>query len=68
VDHGAGAGGVLRRFAVAYLTLIVSSLRDRLSAADVAALEGLLDGPHALAGRSDLTVRATRTLWVAHRL
>lgn len=58
---------LVRRFAAAYLGLIVSSLRDRLPAADVAALERLLDGPDALATRSDLTVRATRTLWIAHR-
>jgi len=58
---------LVRRFAVAYLTLVVSSLRDRLPAADVAALEGLLDGPHALASRPAPTVRASRTLWIAHR-
>jgi len=58
---------LVQRYADAYLRLIVSSLRERLSTPDVAALEALLTGPGALATRPDLTVRASRTLWVARR-
>lgn len=60
---------LIRRFAAAYLTRIAPAVTGRLSAADQAALDELLaaNGPHALAARSDLTVRATRTLWIARR-
>jgi SAM-dependent methyltransferase len=58
---------LVRRFAVGYLGLAAPAVRGRLSAADASALDGLLDGPHALSTRSDLVVRASRTLWTAHR-
>ena len=60
---------LVRRFAVAYLTLAVSALEGRLAPADRSGLRDLLapDGPDALTRRGDLTVRASRTLWVARR-
>lgn len=59
---------LVRRFAVAYLTLVVPALEGRLAPADLSGLRDLLapDGPRAL-GRRDLTLRASRTLWVARR-
>jgi hypothetical protein len=46
-----------------------SGLDDRLSADDRAALDTLVDseGPDGVLRRSDLTVRAARTGWVARR-
>jgi SAM-dependent methyltransferase len=52
------------RYAQASLRRLRSGLDDRLSAADQAALDTLIDGvPH----RSDLTVHAARTIWIAKR-
>jgi hypothetical protein len=46
-----------------------SGLDGRLSAADLAMLDTLIDsdGPDGVLQRADLTVRAARTVWVARR-
>lgn len=55
------------RFAQAWLGRLRSDLGDRLSQDDVSTLGALLDdeGPHSLLRRGDLTVRATRSAWIA---
>lgn len=57
----------LVRIAHTFLTRMRSGLSDQLSAEDLAALDDLLDleGPRGLAGRSDLSMRGTRTVWAA---
>ena len=51
------------------LQTLRSDLDGRLSADDLAALDTLLDsdGPDGVLRRDDLTVRTTRTVWVARR-
>ena len=57
------------RYAQAALGRIRSSLDGRISDGDLAALDTLLDGdgPGSLLRRDDLSVRTTRTVWVARR-
>jgi SAM-dependent methyltransferase len=57
------------RYAQATLRRIRSSLDGRISADDLATLDALLDsdGPDSILERDDLTVRTTRTAWVARR-
>jgi SAM-dependent methyltransferase len=57
------------RYARAYLQRIRPALDGRLDAADLATLDTLIDpaGPASLLRRADLTVRATRTAWIARR-
>lgn len=60
---------VTASFVAAYLSRVRPSLDDRLSVADLTVLDTLLSryGPHALTHRTDLTVRAARTAWLARR-
>jgi SAM-dependent methyltransferase len=55
------------RYAQVSLRRMRSGLGDKLSAEDLAALDTLIDsdGPDSLLRRDDLTVRATRTVWIA---
>ncbi|MGA2830451.1 MAG: class I SAM-dependent methyltransferase [Streptosporangiaceae bacterium] len=57
------------RYAQASLRRIRSGLDDRLSTADLAALDTLIsgDGPDGVLRRDDLTVRAEKTVWAARR-
>lgn len=57
------------RYAQSWLTRLRSGLDDRLTPEDRAAFDALLDehGPHSLTARTDLTVRAARTVWLARR-
>ena len=57
------------RYAQACLGRIRAGLDGRISAGDLATLGMLLDGdgPGSLLRRDDLTVRTTRTVWVARR-
>jgi SAM-dependent methyltransferase len=57
------------RYAQVSLRRIRSGLDGRLSAADLATLDTLIDGdgPDNVLRRDDLTVRAARTVWVARR-
>jgi SAM-dependent methyltransferase len=57
------------RYAQASLLRLRSGLDGQLSAADLATLGTLLDGhgPGSVLRRDDLTVRTTRTVWVARR-
>ncbi|MEV8638447.1 methyltransferase domain-containing protein [Streptosporangium sp. NPDC051023] len=57
------------RYAQATLRRIRSGLGDRMSADDLATLDILVDddGPGSVLRRDDLTVRATRTVWMARR-
>ncbi|MGI8447233.1 MAG: class I SAM-dependent methyltransferase [Streptosporangiaceae bacterium] len=57
------------RYALLSLQRIRSAVDGRLSAGDLAALDTLLegDGPASILRRDDLTVRTTRTVWVARR-
>ncbi|WP_067832203.1 class I SAM-dependent methyltransferase [Actinomadura kijaniata] len=57
------------RYARALLRKFRSHLDDRLAPDDLATLDALLDdeGPHSVLRRTDLTVRATRTVWTAAR-
>jgi len=57
------------RYAQASLRRVRSSLDGRMGADDLATLDTLLDsdGPDGVLQRGDLTVRATRTVWVASR-
>jgi SAM-dependent methyltransferase len=61
----AGAG----RYARAYLRRIRPMLEGRMDAGDRAALDTLIDGdgPGGLLHRRDLSVRGTRTAWIARR-
>jgi SAM-dependent methyltransferase len=58
-----------RRYAQATLRRIRSHLDGRLSAADLAVLDTLIDsdGPHGVLRRDDLAVRTARTVWAARR-
>ena len=57
------------RYARAYLRRIRPVLGGRLDAGDVAVLDTLIDsdGPDGLLRRAGLTVRSTRTAWIARR-
>ena len=57
------------RYAQLSLQRIRSGLDGQISAADLATLDVLLDGdgPGSILRRDDLTVRTTRTVWVARR-
>jgi SAM-dependent methyltransferase len=57
------------RYAQASLQRIRSGLDGRMSADDLATLDTLIDsdGPGSVLRRDDLTVRTTRTVWVARR-
>ena len=52
------------RYAVATLSRARHSLEDKLSAADIAELDALAP---ALSTRDDLTVRTSRTVWLARK-
>lgn len=56
-------------YADRYLRRMRSAVDAELPTADLAVLDGLLDrdSPHAVLTRADLTVRSSRTLWVARR-
>ena len=58
-----------RRYAQASMSRLRAGLEGRISAADTAELDALLDadGAGSLLRRDDLTVRTTRTAWVARR-
>ncbi len=57
------------RYAQASLQRLRSGLDGQMSADDLATLDTLLDsdGPDSILRREDLTVRTTRTVWVARR-
>jgi SAM-dependent methyltransferase len=57
------------RYVQLSLRLLRSNLDGRVSADDLATLDTLIDsdGPEGVLQRSDLTVRAARTVWVARR-
>jgi hypothetical protein len=57
------------RYAQATLRRIRSHLDGRIGSGDLAALDTLIDsdGPGSVLRRDDLTVRTTRTVWVARR-
>lgn len=57
------------RYAQLSLQRLRAGLDGQISAADLATLDQLLDGdgPGSILRRDDLTVRATRTVWVARR-
>jgi hypothetical protein len=63
--HSTGAA----RYARESLRRFRPALDRRLDAADLAALDTLIDsdGPEGLLHRNDLNVRGSRTVWVAHR-
>ncbi|MER8188620.1 class I SAM-dependent methyltransferase [Kitasatospora sp. NPDC094015] len=63
------AGPSLTAYAQACLATLRSHAADGLDSADLAALDALLDEeqPHSLARRHDLSVRTTRTSWIARR-
>ncbi|WP_217143037.1 class I SAM-dependent methyltransferase [Streptomyces sp. AC627_RSS907] len=58
------------RYATGILQRIRSVVADGLSAADLTALDQLLDtsSPHSILRRDDLTVRTERTVWAARRV
>ncbi|MET7451619.1 class I SAM-dependent methyltransferase [Streptomyces sp. NPDC005574] len=68
LDHTT-AGPALNRYAQVCLAKLRLHAEGLLEADDLAALDALLDEtrPHGIARRRDLTVRTTRTLWVARR-
>lgn len=57
------------RYARAYLQRIRAALHERLSPADLEALDALLapDGPESLLVRTDLVIRGSRTAWLGRR-
>ena len=59
----------IERYARAFLSRIRSALADRLASEDLDALDHLLadDDSQAVLRRRDLTLRSTRTAWVARR-
>ena len=69
IDLGSPLPAAAGRYAQLSLERIRSSLDGRISAGDLATLDTLLDGggPGSLLRRDDLTVRTTRTVWVATR-
>lgn len=65
-----GAGNpAIGRYALATLRRLRHRVADILAAADLAALDRLLDtdGPHAITRRDDLALRTERTVWAARR-
>jgi SAM-dependent methyltransferase len=58
------AAASVARYATVTLGRARHGLADKLSAGDMAALDALIP---ALSGRDDLTVRTTRTVWLARR-
>jgi trans-aconitate methyltransferase len=66
---GSQAGPALGRYAQICLTKLRSHADEALDADDLAALDALLDEtqPHSILRRDDLTVRTTRTTWIARR-
>ncbi len=69
IDLGSPLPAPAGRYAQLSLGRIRAGLEGRISAADLATLGMLLDGdgPGSLLRRDDLTVRTTRTVWVARR-
>lgn len=69
VDSGRSGSAAVGRYALASLQRMRASVADSLDAADLAALDRLLDpdGPDGIARRADLTVRTERTVWAARR-
>ncbi|GAA2354567.1 class I SAM-dependent methyltransferase [Streptomyces carpaticus] len=68
--HIEGArGDAVARYARAGLQRIRAAAAPALDAADLAALDELLDpdSPHSILRRDDLAVRTTRTVWAARR-
>ncbi|MEU4619780.1 class I SAM-dependent methyltransferase [Actinoplanes sp. NPDC023801] len=67
VDLPAPVPDAAARYAYATLQRLRAGLADRLTAEDRDTLDVLLadDGPHALRNRADLTVRSTRSFWIA---
>lgn len=65
----AQAGPELNRYAQVCLAKLRFHADDALPAEDLAALDALLDGTRAasIARRDDLSVRTTRTTWIARR-
>ncbi|EYT81305.1 hypothetical protein CF54_20440, partial [Streptomyces sp. Tu 6176] len=68
LDH-AQAGPPLNAYAQGFLAKLRSHATDTLGSDDLAALDALLDEdqPYSVARRDDLTVRTTRTTWIARR-
>ncbi|MFI2242534.1 class I SAM-dependent methyltransferase [Streptomyces chrestomyceticus] len=66
---GTQAGPALNTYAHLSLAKLRSHATDILQADDLAALDALLDEtqPQSIAHRDDLSVRTTRTTWLAHR-
>ncbi len=66
---GSQAGPALNRYAQLFLAKLRSHAGDALAVDDLAALDTLLDAtqPNSIAHRRDLTVRTTRTTWLARR-
>ncbi|MBT1184018.1 class I SAM-dependent methyltransferase [Streptomyces sp. CJ_13] len=65
----AQAGPALNDYAQICLAKLRSHATEALDADDLDALDALLDEtqPHSIARRADLTVRTTRTTWIARR-
>lgn len=71
-QFGYAEGGdtqVLIRIAHTFLSRMREGLAAQLSAEDLGTLDELLDlnGPRGLAGRTDLSMRGSRTVWAARR-
>ncbi|MFJ5987157.1 class I SAM-dependent methyltransferase [Lentzea sp. NPDC092896] len=66
---GTQAGPLLNDYAQICLAKLRSHATDLLDADDLASLDALLDEtrPHGIARRDDLSVRTTRTTWIARR-
>jgi ubiquinone/menaquinone biosynthesis C-methylase UbiE len=64
IDLTAPLPAAAGRFAQATLQRLRSSVPDRISADDLAALDALI---HGLPSRDDLHIRATRSIWLARR-
>ncbi|MBB4683781.1 class I SAM-dependent methyltransferase [Amycolatopsis jiangsuensis] len=69
IDLPAPLPAATARYAQVCLQRLHSHLEGRLPGDDLAALDAVLagDGPHSVLRRDDLTVRTTRTTWVARR-
>lgn len=68
IDLPAPLPAATGRYARSSLGRVRAGLSDRLGADDLATLDVLLgDGPEGLLRRDDLTVRTTRSVWVARR-
>ncbi|PRX08923.1 methyltransferase family protein [Actinoplanes italicus] len=67
VDLPAPVPAAAARYAYATLQRMRAGLADRLTSEDRDTLDVLLadDGPHSLRNRTDLTVRSTRSFWIA---